>query len=447
MSSARGHGGLFFAAGVAVLSVATNVAAAADDRSPAGAERTRMGNPSNYRALLKALRPGDRLVLAPGTYAAGLPIHGIVGALGRPVTIEGAAGPSPVVFLGRRGANTVSIVNSAYVTVRNLRLDGRGLAVDGVKCEGHADWAHHISLEALVIVNHGDDQQTVGISTKCPAWGWLVRANTILAAGTGMYFGSSDGSAPFFASVIERNLVVNPRGYALQVKHQTARPTLDGMPQAPAHTIIRQNRFVKSDGGSTGELARPNVLVGHLPIAGPGANDFYVVYGNIFHENPTEALFQGEGNIALYNNLFVNSRGDAVRIQPHNHLPRSIFIFHNTVVASGVGISVTGGEPGYRRYVGRNAVFAAEPIRGEASGDDVVAELEQARRVLVSPFAGPERSDFSPRSGALRRSAALPDEVERFPDWSKDLQGLARLGSVVGACQPKSGGARSAPCR
>jgi hypothetical protein len=436
-----------FLAGIAAVGVGAGGAVAAGDRPPAEAGRTLKGGPSNYRTLLKALRPGDRLVLAPGTYREGLPIHGIVGEPGRQVTIEGAAGPSPAVFLGRRGANTVSIVNAAHVTVRNLRLDGLGLGVDAVKCEGHADWAHHISLEGLVIVNHGDHQQTVGISTKCPAWGWLVRGNTILGAGTGMYFGSSDGTAPFFASVIERNLVVNPRGYALQIKHQTSRPILDGMPSEPSRTIIRRNRFVKGDGASTGELARPSVLVGHFPVAGPGANDYYVVYGNVFYDNPTEALLQGEGNIALYSNLFVNQRGDAVHIQPHNHVPRSIFVFHNTVLASGAGISVTGGEPGYRRHVGRNAVFAAEPIRGEADGMNLVATFAQAQRDLVSPFAGPDQSDFAPRSGVLKSNAPLPDNVRDFPDWDKDLQGLVRLGSVVGACQPRTAGAGRAPCR
>ena len=445
VSLAAGRRVVLFLAGIAAVGLGAGGAVVAGDPPPVG--RTLKGDPSNYRSLLRTLRAGDQLVLAPGTYLEGLPIHGIVGAPGRPVTIEGAAGPSPVVFLGHRGANTVSIVNAAHVTVRNLRLDGLGLGVDAVKCEGHADWAHHISLEGLVIVNHGDDQQTVGISTKCPAWGWLVRGNTILGAGTGMYFGSSDGTAPFFASVIERNLVVNPLGYALQIKHQTSRPILDGMPSEPSQTIIRRNRFVKSEGASTGELARPSVLVGHFPLAGSGATDYYVICGNVFYDNPTEALLQGEGNIALYSNLFVNQRGDAIHIQPHNHLPRSIFVFQNTVLASGIGISVTGGEPGYRRYVGRNAVFAAEPIRGEPEGTNRVAALAQAERDLVLPFAEPVQSDFSPRGGALKSSASLPEDVRRFPDWDKDLQGLTRLGSVAGACRSRTAGTGQAPCR
>ena len=55
---------------------------------------------------------------------------------------------------------------------------------------------------------------------------------------------------------------------------------------------------------------------------------------------PTEGLFQGEGNIAFYHNLLVNEHGDAIRIQPHNDIPRRVVVAFNTVVASGAGVSV-----------------------------------------------------------------------------------------------------------
>ena len=89
-----------------------------------------------------------------------------------------------------------------------------------MKSERQARYAHHITLENLLIRGHGNNQQTVGISTKCPAWNWVIRGNTIIGAGTGMYLGDSDGSAPFVAGVIERNLIVDTIGYNLQIKHQ-----------------------------------------------------------------------------------------------------------------------------------------------------------------------------------------------------------------------------------
>ena len=135
------------------------------------AGRALSGNPQNYRELLKGLQPGDTLQLAPGEYRRGLPIHRLVGTREAPILISGPNRGAPAVFVARAGANTVSIVDSAFVHIRDLRLDGRNVPVDAVKAEGHARWAHHITLENLTIVNYGYDQQNVAISTKCPAWG------------------------------------------------------------------------------------------------------------------------------------------------------------------------------------------------------------------------------------------------------------------------------------
>lgn len=72
-------------------------------------------------------------------------------------------------------------------------LDGLNQNIDAVKGEGSAgNWAHHITIEYLEIRNYRSSQQNVGISTKCPAWDWIIRKNRIIGAGTGMYLGNSD---------------------------------------------------------------------------------------------------------------------------------------------------------------------------------------------------------------------------------------------------------------
>jgi hypothetical protein len=374
-----------------------------------------------------------------------LPVHNLIGTALEPIVIQGPLEPGRAIFLARPGANTVSIIDSAYLRIGNLILDGQGLPVDAVKAEGHSRWAHHIDLDGLTIINHGNNQQNSGISTKCPAWGWIVRANRIVGAGTGMYFGDSDGSDPFFASIVENNRVINPIGYCMQIKHQVDRPALPDVPTDPAVTLIRRNVFIKSRDGSTGVDARPNLLVGHWPLTGPGAHDRYLIYGNLLYDNPNEALFQGEGNFALYNNLLLNPNGEAVRIRPHNHRPRDIAVFQNTVVARGVGISLTGVEPGYERRFEKNLVAGSPPLSGEITGDNRVSTFERAPEMWLRPLAEVDGLDLSPARDVFAAAVPLPAMLLQLPGSGQDYLGQKRLAAGYGACLPAVRG--SAACR
>src|SRR6185437_12051621 len=235
------------------------------------------GNPSNYTTLLTSLQSGDTLQLASGSYTQGLAISGLNGTANAPITIQGPTDQSAK-FLGQSCCNTVE----------NFLI---------VNYDGNASGS--------------PDQQIDAISTKGSAWNWVLRHNTIVGAGTGMYLGNSDGSDPFVAGLIEDNLIVNTIGYNIEVKWQSPRPTNVGLPTGASKTIIRHNTFSKQSNGSTGGLARPNLLVGAFPSSGAGTNDLYEIYDNFFYENPNEALFQGEGNVAFYDNLLVADSGDA----------------------------------------------------------------------------------------------------------------------------------------
>jgi uncharacterized repeat protein (TIGR01451 family) len=396
------------------------------------------GNPSNYLPLVGQLQAGDTLVLAAGTYTGGLTLTNKNGTALAPIVIVGPASGPAAVFRARSCCNTVSFRDSSYVEVRNLELDGLGMpGIDAVKAEGDATFAHHITLENLYIHGHDGDQQTVGISTKCPAWDWVVRGNVIATAGTGMYFGDSNGDAPFVNSLIEGNLVVDTTGYNVQIKHQNDRPALPGMP-ANGVTTIRHNVFSKANGASTGDDARPNLLVGHWPLSGPGANDVYQIYGNFFWANPTgEALFQGEGNVALYQNLFVNNTGPAVFIQPQNDVPRTVRVFNNTVVATTTGIRVSGGSPSFQQRVIGNAVFAATPINAPDQASNVTGAYAAASSVLAnptgSPTGTPSQLDLYPLPGSLTGPALDTSSFNTYLDWNRDFNGALHNGTFRGA--------------
>ncbi|MDZ7584912.1 MAG: hypothetical protein U0938_08785 [Thiobacillus sp.] len=400
-----------------LLCLLTGMAAAADYRVDA----------QNYRDYLRRLQPGDRVLLAPGDYRQGLPLHNLSGQAGQPIVIEAADPAAPPRFIARPGANTVSLVNVRHLVLRHLELDGRSLPVDAVKAEGHSRHADFITLEYLFIHDHAASQQNVGISTKCPAFGWVVSNNRIERVGTGMYFGDSDGGDPFVGGIIEGNRVSRTLGYSLQIKHQKTR--------APEHagrhdTVIRYNVFSKQK-ALPGPRARPNVLLGHFPLAGAGSEDRYLVYGNLFLHNPGEALLQAEGRVAIYDNVFINGGGDAVRIQPHNDVPRDMDIFSNTVLASGAGIQIRQAEgAAYRQRVIVNAVAAAIPLQGGEAAHNVTLSYRPDWLAVAAP-------ELTPRLLAGQPSRRLPDglvrELAAYPGW----QGAERPGARAAPALPR----------
>jgi hypothetical protein len=190
----------------------------------------------------------------------------------------------------------------------------------------------------------------------------------------------------------------------MEIKHQVDRPSLPGILES-AETIIRHNVWSKQNRASTGGDARPNLIVGHFPTSGPAMGDRYVIYGNFFHENPSgESLFQGEGNVLLYSNVFFTTGGAAIAIQPHNDVPRDIWVFFNTIVASGRGLRITGADTAFAQSVVGNAVFAdGIPIEGGMAvrRANVTGSVADAAMHLLAPAAPLGALDLHPIAGRL----------------------------------------------
>ncbi|HYG63420.1 MAG TPA: hypothetical protein VEL74_12620 [Thermoanaerobaculia bacterium] len=394
--------------------------------------RTIQANPSTYKSLIAGLLPGDRMLLAPGTYTQGLRLHGKNGQPNKCIVIEGPATGTPALFVGSGLWNTVSLRDNSYLVIRNLQLDGKGLAGDGVKAEVESTYTHHITLENLKLVGYGQSDQRVGINTKSRAWNWVIRYVTIERAGTGMYLGKSDGTGEFVNGLIEHNLVSGTLGYNVQIKHQKSRATGIGIPAAGT-TVIRHNVFSKANNSLTGTAARPNLLVGHWPLSGAGSTDTYQIYGNLFYQNPGEALFQGEGNIALHDNLFVNHLNRAVRIQRHNNLPRKVDVYRNTIVAKTEGIHLYNGDPAYPQRLTGNVVFAASPLSGGVQSANVIGAYASAVNYLVNPMGTLGTLDLYPKSGQLQSLSFITSFLTGYLDWDKDFNGQVHLPTFRGA--------------
>ena len=381
--------------------------------------------PATFEAKVPYLLPGDNLQLAAGTYSTPLNINGLNGTASHPIVIMGTG--NSTVFNGSACCNTISLRRSSYIVVKNMKLDGLNInGPDGIKAEGNTasnpNWTHHITIENLTIVNYANNQQQVGISTKCPSSNWIIKNNSIDGAGTGMYLGNSDGTQPFVSGVIENNLIQNTIGYNIEVKHQIngQRDLAEGIKAGTnlsGKTIIRNNVFSKAKNSSTGEKsARPNVLVGGFPTEGTGKNDYYEVYGNFFYNNPVEALFQGTGNIMLYSNIFVNHANPSVHgtvyIKPHNGVsPQNVKIFHNTLWsnAGGGGIRIESPDVNYQQYVFANAAFLPDISTAITAShnntllsDNVTDSYANAGNYVISATNDLNTINLYPKAGQLK---------------------------------------------
>src|SRR5438105_12940926 len=140
LSACQGAGGTMVAMGNEPRGAPPSDFCAAPDR-----KRILRADPSNYRSVIGGLVPGDTLVLAAGEYPR-LTIASLAGAPGRCITITGLAGDRPAVIFGQIGNRTVEIVDSSYVVLSNLVIDGRGIpGADGIKAVASLHPAtHHI---------------------------------------------------------------------------------------------------------------------------------------------------------------------------------------------------------------------------------------------------------------------------------------------------------------
>ncbi len=428
---------------VAAADAAGNASArstAAQGTTPAATGRILDANPTNLQAMIDTLQPGDTLRLAAGTYLTdppGMSVYNRNGTPTAPIIITGPDSGARPVFKGGAADNTIRISGSSYVIVRNIDVDGQNLGGDGVNAQPNVGVSHHITIENLHLYNMADSQATVAIATNgSTTWNWVIRRNVIENVGTGMYLGNSDGNQPFIAGIVENNVFKDTIGYNIEFKHQNPRPTFTGIPTGKNSTIIRNNVFTKGANSSGGSMARPNLLVGHWPLSGPGMDDVYEIYGNFFYKNATEALFQGEGNIAFHDNLLVTD-DDAINIQPHNDVPRNVAIFNNTIVAGNRGINVNGGATGTTQKVIGNAIFALTPLllsgATASQANNITSSQAGASNYLNNPAAPLGQLDLFPKAGMLSGTALDPSAWTSFTANDRDFNGATKNWTMRGA--------------
>ena len=397
--------------------------------------------PSDYTSVVPTLVAGDTLTLEPGTYTDLLNITDLSGTETEWITIAGPASGDPAVFVADPGpcCNTVEIRNSSYVAIRSITVDGNGVnGAFGLSAGGGtSNLVHHITVEDCDFVGHDAGQQTVAISTKTPTWGWIIRGNRIVGAGTGLYLGNSDGTSPFLASIVEHNLVMDTMGYCMQIKWQQPRPDVAGMPTGPTSTIIRHNVFIKNDRPSpSGD--RPNLLVGGFPATGAGSEDIHEIYGNFFFHNARESLLQASGRVTIHDNVFVDVAGTAISLQDHDLPLRLARVYNNTIHAAGRGVSLSGTIDQGAWAVG-NLIFSPTPLSGTwtEERDNVTDAVDQAHLYVTGPSLVLGEMDFYPLPGQCQGAAldlsGFASDTEHDRDFNSTSKGgFAFRGAYAG---------------
>jgi hypothetical protein len=380
-------------------------------------------DPSNYRTVMGQLAPGDTMQLAPGDYTDGFTISDLHGAEDAWIVIRGPASGTPARILGRACCNTVEIRGGTYLAIENLTIDGQD--IDGIfAVSATGSPCHHVRIENCTIVGHGAHQATVAISTKVTTWNWVIRRNTIVAAGTGMYLGNSDGTVPFIAGLIEYNLFLDSKGYNTEIKHQNSRNgSIAGIPTTPQKTIIRHNVFIK------GELpnesgARPNLLLGAFPASGLGSEDTYEVYGNLFYHNHRESLLQAEGRVSIHDNVFVDCTGTAVYLTDHNGQLRRAYVYNNTFYD--VERAIHFADPANEDHlVVGNLMFAGSGVSGSFSNasDNLLIAVADADLHVANPSLTLGSMDFYPLPGMCQGDPLDLSAFAGHEDYDRDFNG------------------------
>jgi hypothetical protein len=392
----------------------------------------RPDRPGYYGLLVRALTPGDTLLLQGGTYRDRLDLSGVKGAPDAWIVVTGPASGEPATITTESTCcNTVQLGGTEYVALQRLIIDSAGIdAIDGINAKSQP--THDIRIEDCLLVGQGSGQGTIGISTKSPAWRWTVRGNMILEAGTGLYLGNSDGRQPFVEGIIEDNLILNSIGYNMEIKHQLpygGESWASELPPGPHRTVIRNNVFIKEknrwpQGVEAG--ARPNLLVDPFPESGPGSADLYEIYGNFFYKNPDESLLQASGRMSIHDNVFVASGADqvAIALTDHNGPLKVARVYNNTVYSTeGGGIEFVTRARQEGLVTGNLILTRGNRLGGliSTSRANVVGSAAEAARYVSAPSESLAQMDFFPTVGCTVCSGAPLDTAPLAGDTAYDL--------------------------
>ena len=144
------------------------------------AATTRVSNGDAFRKAVAAAKPGDRILLEPGTYQGVFYFERIKGAPAHPIIIGAADPKRPPIIRG--GTEAIHLTSVAHLELRDLVIDGA--KVNGLNADDGGSYqnrTHHLTLRNLLVRSTGPSGGGNGIKlsgvdesivVNCTVEGW-----------------------------------------------------------------------------------------------------------------------------------------------------------------------------------------------------------------------------------------------------------------------------------
>ena len=308
------------AIGAAAVLLAAAPLALAVDIAPGG----------DLRAAIAALKPGEELRLAGGTYTVSSGFRVTVnGTAQQPIVMRSRDGERALIRQTNGNENIIEISNSSYFVVRDIEFTGgsHGVRLMSSSFITVQDCEIHDTGDVALSANSGGTYEGLKILRN-----HIHHTN---GTGEGMYLGCNSNTCRVANSLIEGNYI-----------HHTNGPT------------VEQGDGIELKEGSYGNVIRDNVIhdtnyPGIITYSAVGNGGPNIIEGNVIW-NTNDNAIQSAADAIIRNNIVL---GAPIALQTHQAgSPSNMQVVHNTVINDDAGIVV-------RNVVGpvlvaNNAVYA-----------------------------------------------------------------------------------------
>jgi hypothetical protein len=353
---------------------------------------------ADLRAAINALRPGEELVLAGGTYdfSSGFRVT-VAGTAAQPIVMRSKDGQRAVIRQSNAGQNVFEISASRYFLVRGVEFTGGSHGVRLMDSD-------YITIEDCEIHDTGD----VALSANSGGTyeGLRLLRNHIHhtdGTGEGMYLGCNDDACRVANSLIEGNYI-----------HHTNGPT------------VEQGDGIELKEGSYGNTIRDNVIhdtnyPGIITYSAVGNGAANVIEGNVVW-NVNDNALQSAADAIIRNNIILDG---PIALQSHGAgSPTNMQVVHNTIITREDGIVV--------RNVAGAVLIANNAVYSESGG---AIRLVSGNLGLVTVAGNVGRGGLSGASSGYTNGAGLAADfvnahygvppIDVFPKAGSALTGAA----------------------